>query len=176
WRGGLVLAGALGAQLVFDYTGSVALEWAALAVPPLELVRPLLWAFSFDVLVAPLAYGMVVADRAQPGALLLPLPLLVLLLVFVRERRERLDSLLELSSAYQGTAFLLGDVVARVAAAAADAAIPRGELPVRHRRVRGDDRAGGDGQVVESAQGGRHGRSDARGLGAERLGGLRLHG
>jgi HD-GYP domain-containing protein (c-di-GMP phosphodiesterase class II) len=111
WHGGAVLAGALGAQLVFDYAGSATLERVALGVHPRELVRPLLWAFAFDALVAPLAYGMMVANRLQPGALLLPLPLVVMLVVFVRERRKRLDSLLELSGAYRGTAFLLGDVV-----------------------------------------------------------------
>jgi HD-GYP domain-containing protein (c-di-GMP phosphodiesterase class II) len=111
WRGGLVLAGALAAQLVFDYVGSATLERVALGVPPLELVRPLLVAFSFDALVAPIAYAAVIANREEPGALLLALPLFVLLLVFVRERRSRLDSLLELSGAYRGTAFLLGDVV-----------------------------------------------------------------
>jgi HD-GYP domain-containing protein (c-di-GMP phosphodiesterase class II) len=111
WHGGAVLAAALGAQLLFDYTGSAALERLALAIHPVELVRPLLWAFAFDALVAPLAYGTMVANRVQPGALLLPLPLLAMLVVFVRERRERLTSLLELSSAYRGTAFLLGDVV-----------------------------------------------------------------
>ncbi|HEY1514168.1 MAG TPA: HD domain-containing phosphohydrolase, partial [Gaiellaceae bacterium] len=111
WHGGAVLAGALGAQLLFDYAGSATLERAALGVHPRELVRPLLWAFAFDALVAPLAYGMMVANRLQPGALLLPLPLVVMLVVFVRERRKRLDSLLELSGAYRGTAFLLGDVV-----------------------------------------------------------------
>ncbi|HZP72947.1 MAG TPA: HD-GYP domain-containing protein [Gaiellaceae bacterium] len=111
WHGGAVLAGALAAQLLFDYTGSATLERIALRVSPRELVKPLLWAFAFDVLVAPLAFGMVIANRAQPGALLLPLPLIALLYVFVRERRQRLDSLLELSGAYRGTAFLLGDVV-----------------------------------------------------------------
>jgi HD-GYP domain-containing protein (c-di-GMP phosphodiesterase class II) len=34
-----------------------------------------------------------------------------LIALFARERRERFDSLLELSTAYRGTAFLLGDVV-----------------------------------------------------------------
>jgi putative nucleotidyltransferase with HDIG domain len=38
-------------------------------------------------------------------------PLLALLAIFARERRARLHTLLELSSAYRGTALVLGDVV-----------------------------------------------------------------
>ena len=39
------------------------------------------------------------------------MPLVALLLHFSRERRRRIDHALELSDAYRGTAFLLGDVV-----------------------------------------------------------------
>ena len=39
------------------------------------------------------------------------LPLLVLLGIFGRERRRRVESLVELNSAYRGTALLLGDVI-----------------------------------------------------------------
>jgi HD-GYP domain-containing protein (c-di-GMP phosphodiesterase class II) len=42
---------------------------------------------------------------------LLALPLILLLAVFARERRLHIDHALELSAAYRGTAFLLGDVV-----------------------------------------------------------------
>jgi hypothetical protein len=45
------------------------------------------------------------------GVLVLMLPLAALLGVFARERQVRIDHALELSSAYRGTAFLLGDVV-----------------------------------------------------------------
>ena len=111
WHGGLVLLVALAAQFAFDFAGSCALEWSAHAVPPRALVHPLLLTFAIDALVAPVAYGMAVAERVQEGVVLLSIPLVVLLSLFARERRQRLDSLLELSSAYRGTAFLLGDVV-----------------------------------------------------------------
>ena len=110
-RGALVLLVAVAAQLAFDVASACALEWAALGVSPHELVKPLAWAFRMDVLLTPLAYGMALAARLEPAALLLPIPLLALLALFARERRERFDSLLELSTAYRGTAFLLGDVV-----------------------------------------------------------------
>jgi hypothetical protein len=45
------------------------------------------------------------------GAPLVPLPVLGLLAVFARERRQRLEGLVELSNAYRGTALVLGDMV-----------------------------------------------------------------
>ena len=47
--------------------------------------------------------------RASPSSS--RVPLVGLLLHFSRERRRRIDHALELSDAYRGTAFLLGDVV-----------------------------------------------------------------
>ena len=111
WRGGAIVAAAVAAQFAFDFVGACLLEWLALGVQPTKLLRPLAWTFAIDAMVAPFAYGVAVADRAQRGAVLLAFPLLVLFALFARERRERLDSLLELSGAYRGTAFLLGDVV-----------------------------------------------------------------
>lgn len=110
-RGAVVLAVALAAQFVLDGSVSCALEWFANRVPPRELVRPLAWTFAIDALLAPLGYLTAVAARVESGALLLSIPLVGLLALFAHERRERLDSLLELSAAYRGTAFLLGDVV-----------------------------------------------------------------
>jgi HD-GYP domain-containing protein (c-di-GMP phosphodiesterase class II) len=111
WHGGAVLAGAVAAQFACDCAGASLLEWLALGVSPRKLVGPLIWTCSIDAMVAPFAYCVAVAERVQPGALLLPVPLLALLALFARERRQRLDSVLELSGAYRGTAFLLGDVV-----------------------------------------------------------------
>ena len=57
--------------------------------------------------------GLLTAIGAHHGnaALLLPLPLLFMFSLSTRERERRNDQALELSSAYRGTAFLLGDVV-----------------------------------------------------------------
>jgi putative nucleotidyltransferase with HDIG domain len=46
-----------------------------------------------------------------PLAALAPLPLLALLATFASERRQRIDGLLELNTAYRGTALVLADVV-----------------------------------------------------------------
>jgi HD-GYP domain-containing protein (c-di-GMP phosphodiesterase class II) len=47
----------------------------------------------------------------RPVLVLLALPMIALLGLFARERQHRVDSTLELSSAYRGTALLLGDVL-----------------------------------------------------------------
>jgi HD-GYP domain-containing protein (c-di-GMP phosphodiesterase class II) len=111
WHGGVVLVAALLAQAVNDFAASAAVERLALGVRARELVRPLATTFAIDLLVAPVAFAATIANRYEPGALLLPLPLVLLLMLFARERRGKLDSAIELSGAYRGTAFLLGDVI-----------------------------------------------------------------
>ena len=57
--------------------------------------------------------ALIVAEDIHkfPIAALGPLPILGLLAVFARERRDRITGLLELNNAYRGTALVLGDVV-----------------------------------------------------------------
>src|SRR6478735_7120432 len=111
WRGGTVLVVALLAQGVNDFVASATVEKLTLGIRPVVLLRPLATAFAIDLLVAPVAFAATIANRFEPGALLLPIPLVLLLMLFARERRSKLDSLIELSGAYRGTAFLLGDVI-----------------------------------------------------------------
>jgi HD-GYP domain-containing protein (c-di-GMP phosphodiesterase class II) len=110
-RGAVVVAIALAVQFALDGAASSTLEWLANGVSPREIVRPLAWTFAVDALLAPLGYLAAVAARVEHAALLLPIPIVALLALFAHERRERLDSALELSAAYRGTALLLGDVV-----------------------------------------------------------------
>jgi hypothetical protein len=111
WHGGLVLAVAVAAPFAFDFAAACSLGWLAHAVSPRDLLRPLAPTFAIDALVAPFAYGIAVAERVQEASLLLPIPLVALLTLFAHERRGHVDSLLELSAAYRGTALLLGDVI-----------------------------------------------------------------
>jgi HD-GYP domain-containing protein (c-di-GMP phosphodiesterase class II) len=64
-----------------------------------------------DATLAPVGLLLAFAAQSQPYTLVLVMPLVWLLSVFARERRARIDNALELSAAYRGTAFLLGDVV-----------------------------------------------------------------
>jgi HD-GYP domain-containing protein (c-di-GMP phosphodiesterase class II) len=105
------LVAALGAQFALDFAASALGEWTAVRVSPSQLVIPMLWVFMVDALLAPIGLAVGIAAGVTTAALVLPLPLLALIAIFARERQRRIDHALELSTAYQGTAFLLGDVV-----------------------------------------------------------------
>jgi putative nucleotidyltransferase with HDIG domain len=64
-----------------------------------------------DALLSPIGLLAALASAVEPHAFLLVMPLGALLAVFARERRERIGTAIELSSAYRGTALLLGDVL-----------------------------------------------------------------
>ena len=68
-------------------------------------------AYAVDAALAPVGLVLAIATRSDPFLALLVLPLVALLLSFSRERQQRINNALELSDAYRGTAFLLGDVV-----------------------------------------------------------------
>jgi len=106
-----VLIAAVAAQFAGDFVLTVAREWTALGVPPSSLVGPFLWIFAVDALLTPVGFALATAATARPPAVLCVLPLLVLVRVFARERAGRLGQMIELSHAYRGTVFLLGDLV-----------------------------------------------------------------
>lgn len=106
-----VLALALCAQFVLDGVTSAAREWSALKVPPRQTLSGMTLVCTIDLVLAPVGLLAAIAATQWKTALLLPLPLLFLVALTTRERQQRVDQALELSSAYRGTAFLLGDVV-----------------------------------------------------------------
>jgi HD-GYP domain-containing protein (c-di-GMP phosphodiesterase class II) len=71
----------------------------------------MLWLYATDAGLS--CIGLLVAASAveQPGLVLLTLPLIALLWLLARERRQRLDFGMALSTAYRGTGTLLGYVV-----------------------------------------------------------------
>src|SRR6185312_9493525 len=83
----------------------------ALGVRPKDLVRPFRWVFTVDSLLAPIGLAVAAAATTAPLAVLLPASGLLVFRWFAREREAAVSSSLELSSAYRGTAHLLGDVV-----------------------------------------------------------------
>jgi HD-GYP domain-containing protein (c-di-GMP phosphodiesterase class II) len=106
-----VYAAALAAQFLMDATFSGGREVLSLGVSPRTLLPYMGWAFLVDAALAPVGLLAALAAEGRSGVLALMLPLTGLLGVFARERQVRIDYALELSSAYRGTAFLLGDVV-----------------------------------------------------------------
>jgi HD-GYP domain-containing protein (c-di-GMP phosphodiesterase class II) len=107
----VVTAAALLAQFVGDAAISTAREHFAVGVAPRDLVRPLAWIFFVDACLAPVGLAAGLAGTEWAVAYLLPLPLLLLTRLFAHERADRLSQAFELSTAYRGTALLLGDVV-----------------------------------------------------------------
>jgi HD-GYP domain-containing protein (c-di-GMP phosphodiesterase class II) len=105
-----VMACALVAQFAVDFASS-AVRGLALGITPRALLRYLGPAWLVDLALTPLGFALAYASLGEPYAFLLGLPLMGLLAYFARERKARIDHALELSHAYRGTAFLLGDMV-----------------------------------------------------------------
>ncbi len=108
--GALLLLVALGAQFVADFLVS-SLRFRLLRGAELASLLRSTWVYAIDASLSGIA--LVVAKDMHSGSLaaLSLLPLLGLLATFAHERHHRLESMLELSNAYRGTALVLGDVI-----------------------------------------------------------------
>jgi HD-GYP domain-containing protein (c-di-GMP phosphodiesterase class II) len=110
WSAWPVYVAALAAQFAFDF-GNGLLNVTANRVAFTKLTSAMRLIYLVDAALAPVGLVVAFATRAHPELVLLVLPLVALLRNFSREREQRIDHALELSDAYRGTAFLLGDVV-----------------------------------------------------------------
>jgi HD-GYP domain-containing protein (c-di-GMP phosphodiesterase class II) len=106
-----IYAAAIGAQFAFDFGSTALRDWIGRNVPPLSLLRFMVWIWAVDLALTPIALLAAVGAEDHPSLLVAVLPLIALLAYFARERKARIDNALELSNAYRGTALLLGDVV-----------------------------------------------------------------
>ena len=110
WDRWPVLILAFGAQIVFDAGSGLARTWFAERIAPVEQL-PMLWLYLTDGSLSCVAVLVAASSLHRPGLVLLVLPLVGMLWLFAREREQRIDNELALSTAYRGTALLLGDVV-----------------------------------------------------------------
>jgi HD-GYP domain-containing protein (c-di-GMP phosphodiesterase class II) len=111
WQDGSIYAAALAAQFVVDSATTYAL---ARSVVPLSLrshVRSMLSAYGFDLVLAPLGLLAAFPAHRHPEALLLLMPMMLIVARIGQERQEKNDKVLELKNAYQGTSYLLGDMI-----------------------------------------------------------------
>jgi putative nucleotidyltransferase with HDIG domain len=106
----LVLVAALAAQVACDFSALAIMERLMHGATLGELVRNS-WVWTVDVALTPV--GLLVAWHVDtmPWAVLSVVPLLGVLAIFGRERRARVEGLVELNNAYRGTALLLGNVL-----------------------------------------------------------------
>ncbi|HEU0303761.1 MAG TPA: GGDEF domain-containing protein [Gaiellaceae bacterium] len=94
-------AGALLAQFAFDLASTLARDSLALGVSPRLILPCLLWVYAVDAMLFPAGLMAALATGEAPYAFVLLLPLAGLLALFARERRSRLDRVLELAGAYR---------------------------------------------------------------------------
>ena len=104
---GLVLL----AQFAFDFASSAVRARLAFDVSARAQLRLTTPVYLVDAALAPAGFLFAMVAYEEPLAVLLVIPLLALFAFFARERHSRIDHALELSHAYRGTSFLLGDVI-----------------------------------------------------------------
>jgi len=111
WSAWPLLLAALCAQLLCDLGANAVREWLL----PDEVPRlPTLLtgqAYLVDLCLSPVGLVIAFAAIGRPAVALVSLPLSGLMVFFARDRRARMQTTVELSRAYRGTAILLGDVV-----------------------------------------------------------------
>ena len=100
---------ALACQFLLDFAASACRAWYAFGTAPSAQLAEMASVWSVDAALAPI--GLFIALTTTTYAFLASLPLMLLIAVFARERRIRIDNALELSHAYRGTALLLGDMI-----------------------------------------------------------------
>ncbi len=110
WSAWPIYVGALAAQFAFDFANSVVSDLRS-DIPVRTIFGFTRVAYAVDAALAPIGLAIAFATRSHPELVVLVLPLVLLLRSFSQERKRRIDHALELSDAYRGTAFLLGDVV-----------------------------------------------------------------
>jgi len=97
---------AFAAQIAFDAGAGFGRTWFAERVPPSGQLQ-MVWLYMTDACLS--CVGVLIAASAveRPSLVLLALPLVGLLAMLARERRQRLEYSLELSTAYRNTSELL---------------------------------------------------------------------
>ncbi len=104
------LALAFVAQVAFDAGAGLARTWFAEHIRPVDQLQ-MGWLYLTEASLSCIGLAIAASADQRPGLVLLSLPLVALLALFARERHERLERTLQLSSAYNGAAHVLGDVI-----------------------------------------------------------------
>jgi diguanylate cyclase (GGDEF)-like protein len=99
WRNAPWYLLALAAQFALDFLSSATRERIAFGHPVRALLPSFGWVYAVDSLLAPVGLG---AALAGGGAFLVFVPLACLLALIARDRRARIDRVLEFDHAYRG--------------------------------------------------------------------------
>jgi HD-GYP domain-containing protein (c-di-GMP phosphodiesterase class II) len=102
---------ALAAQMLFDFTWTIARNALLDGLPVRDAAHHFAGTARVELILSPVAFVTTLVAHDDPLALLAIGPLVWLLELFSRDRRERYSAALELQRAYRGTVTLLSDVV-----------------------------------------------------------------
>jgi putative nucleotidyltransferase with HDIG domain len=105
-----LLLAALAVQFVLDFAVSAARLWIAREASFSTQLRDT-WVYGIDGALSGIGLAVAQDMHTRPTIELVIAPMLLLLTMFARERRDRLQRILELGNAYRGTALVLGDVI-----------------------------------------------------------------
>jgi len=111
WSHAPIYLGALATQFAGDFVPTAIWSRAGWGISFVTHARSSRIPVLVDTALAPIGLAVAIASGGRPWGVLLVIPLVALLKVFARERQVRIDHALELSTAYRGTAMLLGDVI-----------------------------------------------------------------
>jgi HD-GYP domain-containing protein (c-di-GMP phosphodiesterase class II) len=111
WQDAGYYAAALASQFLLDLASTYALTRSVARVSPLDHARSVALAYRFDSVLAPLGLLAAFPAYRHPEAMLLLLPMVFLVQRIATERAQKHDADLALKNAYQGTSYLLGDMI-----------------------------------------------------------------
>jgi putative nucleotidyltransferase with HDIG domain len=111
WSHWPVYAGAMAAQILVDFGSGVGRSWFSEGISPRDMVPVVVWVYLVDVCLTSVALFVDASAQRRPGLVLMILPLVGLLALFSRERKQRMVSSQALSETYRETAELLGEVL-----------------------------------------------------------------
>jgi len=110
WSDWWIYVLAFAAQAAVDLIAGVSRTWFAEGILPRRHML-MAWLYVIDACLSCAGLLAAASTTHRPALILLVLPLIALLGLFARERTERMENTLALSTAYRGTALLLGDVI-----------------------------------------------------------------
>jgi HD-GYP domain-containing protein (c-di-GMP phosphodiesterase class II) len=111
WRDAPIYLAAIGAQFFFDFASMYIQTRAVASITVRSHLESASLAYGFDLVLAPIGLLAAFPAYRHPAALLLLVPMLLIVARVGREREEKNDKVLELKNAYQGTSYLLGDMI-----------------------------------------------------------------
>src|SRR3954463_3970033 len=106
-----VYVAALASEMLLGFANVVLGDVLMYGVSSMQALKIAGWAYGIGMILTPVAYMTAVVATHEPIALATVGPLLGLLTVFSRERKESYAAALELSQTYRGAVMVLSDVV-----------------------------------------------------------------